>query len=231
MSLLRSTSNYFRNKFFLACCYFSHYNQAQKIYNNGEIKLTHKNLSNLFLKVCTQPNINFAKWLYSLNLLNAEDINITFFVCCQIEESSESKLEIIKWLYSLDIITVITLNESFIETCGRNNLKLAIFLYNLGVIDLHYDNEGCFSTSICAANDNDNDVALWLLTLDKFSEERINFLAWKGYNHKIVAVLYRQGYKATSEYMKFYYEEHLNQQKFIERIYNRFFFSNHECMT
>jgi len=195
------------NKIFIWACSRGHLNFAIWLYNSGSIDIIQLNghpdkYSNLFYLVCEHGELDVARWLWSFENSRHELVaDIGIMGCC---EADSQHLVLLQWLLSL-YPQDIPQNEAFIMCCASNFLILAKCLYGSGTIDIHTNDDVCFRHAVGA----NKDMALWLLSIDRFSEVLINDLSWGWYHKNIIAVLYNQKYKATHGRLGADYSAHI----------------------
>lgn len=152
---------------FILCCTFGCFEIAQWLYSLGGIDI-HYDCEGAFMGSCVAGKFEVVKWLYSLglgleldNISNLEKKRRMFskMIIC-------NKLEILKWLYFIDknINKYINnnLNYFFNVSCYTNHLEIAQWLYSLGDIDIHVENDKAFRLS---CEKECLEIVKWLCTL------------------------------------------------------------------
>ena len=160
------------NDEFLTLCRERNFEKLKEIYD--ENKITDETLKIGFNNVCLDNhadidddshdirsyNIEIAKWIYTLKEVDLDDIFPTSFY---------NKDDIVpKLIYSLKNINVQSKNKAFEIVCKKNNIELAKWVYSLGDINIHNNNDYIFNIS------NNLELIKWLLSLDEFSEDSLN---------------------------------------------------------
>lgn len=122
---------------------------SNNIYTNNDAE---------FIIACEKGYLNIVSWLYSLDNISQIGWNRGFFAACK------NSLDILKWYHSVeqkknnDISE--KLNQGFKECCLFGNLENAKWLYSVGSIDIHMDNNILFKKSGVS-------IVSWLLELKK----------------------------------------------------------------
>ena len=86
---------------------------------------------------CTFGHLEVAKWLYSLDYINIHLFHAS--VGCF------RHLIVVKWLYSLDINIHSNKEYAFCWYCKNGNLEVAQWLYSLGNINIHVNDDNIFN--------------------------------------------------------------------------------------
>ena len=132
------------------------------VFSNDRINM---DLLKWICNICKEKGINVNENILKLFELICDKIQLTYNII-------NDSYEILEWLYENFIISNEVISRCFIE---YGDLKLKKWLYSIGNIDIHQDNDKLFRkhyssrmNSFGHENGYGHNIAKWLLTLDHF---------------------------------------------------------------
>ena len=119
----------------------------------------------VFKKVCNFGYLDLAIYLYSTGDISLDDLPSLFVSLCGTSYSlSSPSLPVLQWMAGLDGFDYTPLlQDGFKEACRRGILITAQWIYSLGEIDIHIQNDHLFSI-VCGTGNVD--FARWFYELD-----------------------------------------------------------------
>jgi len=156
-------------------CTNGHLEIAKWLYelsSNDLIELNINNLKFTFCESIINEHLEVVDWIYSIQKMKFDEDNPNYIH----QIIKKSNLKMAKWLYEKKLesekpYSVAELNDLFVST---TDTEISKWLYSLGVIDLHYQNDlkikkDCY--------ENNLEMVKWLFTLERYDLSKFDFLS------------------------------------------------------
>ena len=155
------------SELFSSACEKGNFEIAQYLFENASVDIHYKE-DDPFTDACSSGNLKLVQWLLSLQKEYGE-IDIHVYNDYAFKQACYSgNLELVKWLWNYGLqlerrggrrIDHLSINENdgiaaFTETFTKGNTKLIQFIWDLGGINIHDDNEHIFRLACSMGNLN-----------------------------------------------------------------------------
>lgn len=193
-----------------------------------DISIIHSNIDKAIIFGCRNNRINILNWLFdfarqSLPLFNIHAGDEFIFR----ETCSGGDVGCVEWLYNYCLegfgkININVLSDiAFQNSYSSGNYELCKWLLNTSLthphkkINIHMNNDEAFKIN---CRNHNRSFVYWLLSIDKFPNDLIN-LHSSDYDKKIVKLLVKEEYVATTPGLKKRYEKYYRERiKYLKII-------------